>query len=71
MIRVPGHALALGALHPGVPPQDAFGRVVDALLAASGASAVPSTEAAAGRPFSRYEDAAAFERATWGRALSA
>jgi len=71
VVRVPGHAIALGALHPGVPPQDAFGRVVDALLSASGAPAAPSAAAAAGRPFSRFADAAAFERATWGRSLSA
>jgi hypothetical protein len=71
VVRVPGHAIALGALHPGVPPQDAFGRVVDALLSASGAAAAPSPAAAAGRPFARFADAEAFERAAWGRALSA
>jgi membrane associated rhomboid family serine protease len=71
VVRVPGHAIALGVLHPGVPPQDAFGRVVDAILSASGAAAAPSPAAAAGRPFSRFADAAAFERAAWGRALSA
>jgi hypothetical protein len=70
VVRVPGHAIALGALHPGVPPQDAFGRVVDALLSASGASAAPSPDAAAGRPFARFADAAAFERAAWGRPLA-
>jgi hypothetical protein len=71
VVRVPGHAIALGAMHPGVPAPDAFGRVVDALLSASGATAAPSSAAAAGRPFARFEDAAAFERAAWGRALSA
>jgi hypothetical protein len=43
--------------------------VVNALLAASGAAASPSPQAAAGRPFARYGSAAAFEAAAWGRAL--
>jgi membrane associated rhomboid family serine protease len=71
VVRIPGHAMALAALHPGVPPHDAFGRVVDALLGATGAPAAPSPSEAAGRPFARFADAEAFELATWGRRLSA
>jgi len=71
VVRIPGHAMALAALHPGVPPQDAFGRLVDALLTATGAPAAPSAAEAAGRPFARFPDAEAFELATWGRRLSA
>lgn len=70
MLRLPGHEMALGAIHPGVPPPEAFARVVEALLAASGARASPSPAAASGRPFARFGDAAAFEAAAWGRALA-
>jgi len=70
LVRLLGHALPLSALHPGLPPQEAFGRVVDGLLSASGARAVPSPDAAAGRPLARFADLAAFEAAAWGRRLS-
>jgi hypothetical protein len=40
-------------------------------VAASGAGAVPSAAAAAGRPLTRFADVAAFEAAVWGRRLSA
>lgn len=69
IVRLAGHEMALAAIHPGVPAAQAYGHVVDALLAASGASASPSADAAAGRPFARYESAAAFEAAAWGHAL--
>jgi Rhomboid family len=69
ILRLAGHEMALGAIHPGVPAAQAYGRVVDAVLAASGATASPSPQAAAGRPFARYGSAAAFEAAAWGRAL--
>jgi membrane associated rhomboid family serine protease len=69
ILRLAGHEMALGAIHPGVPTAQAYGQVVDALLAASGATASPSAQAAAGRPFARYGNAAAFEAAAWGRAL--
>jgi hypothetical protein len=62
--------MALGAIHPGSPPRDAFAAIVDGLLAASGAAALPTGDAVRGRPFSRYPDAAAFEAACYGRALS-
>jgi membrane associated rhomboid family serine protease len=70
VLRIPGHGMALGAIHPGLAPQEAFGRVVAALLAA-GARPVPSAEQAAGRPFARFPDLAAFERSAWGRPLAA
>jgi membrane associated rhomboid family serine protease len=70
VLRIPGHAMALSAIHPGVPPRDAFSRVVDALLGA-GALALPSAAEAAGRPFARFADAAQFEEASWGRRLGA
>ncbi|MFO0583247.1 MAG: rhomboid family intramembrane serine protease [Anaeromyxobacter sp.] len=70
LIRLLGHALPLAALHPGVPPQEAFGRVVDGLLAQSGARAAPSPDAAAGRPLARFPDLGTFEAAVWGRRLS-
>jgi hypothetical protein len=63
--------MALAAIHPGAPPREAYARIVDALVAASGAAAAPSPDAAAGRPFAGFADVAAFERATWGRALGA
>jgi hypothetical protein len=69
VLRVLGHDMALKAIHPDAAPREAFGRIVDALVAASGAPAVPSPEAAAGRPFSAFADVAAFERSAWGRPL--
>ncbi len=71
VLRVPGHDMALRDIHPGVAPREAYARVVDALLAASGAPAAPSPEAVAGRPFARFGDPAAFEAAAWGRCLAA
>lgn len=70
VLRLLGHDMALAAIHPGVPPREAFGRVVDALVAASGARAAPSPERAAGRPFASFPDAGAFEEAAWGRRLA-
>jgi membrane associated rhomboid family serine protease len=70
VLRIAGHALGLGALHPGVEPREAWARLVGALLE-RGARPVPSPEAVAGRPFPRFPDAAAFEEATWGRRLTA
>ncbi len=70
VLRVLGHDMALQAIHPGAPPREAFGRIVDALVAASGAPAAPSSEAAAGRPFTGFADLAAFERSAWGRPLA-
>jgi membrane associated rhomboid family serine protease len=71
IVRLAGHEMALAAIHPGVPAAQAYASVVDALLEASGAAATPSAAAAAGRPFARYGSAAAFEAASWGRALTA
>jgi membrane associated rhomboid family serine protease len=71
VLRLAGHEMALGAIHPGVRPPDAYALVVETLLAASGAPAAPSAGAAAGRPFARYRDAASFEEAVWGRSLAA
>jgi hypothetical protein len=69
ILRLAGHEMALAAIHPGVPAPQAYAHVVNALLAASGAAASPSPQAAAGRPFARYGSAAAFEAAAWGREL--
>ena len=70
VLRIPGHAMALGSIHPGLAAAAAFGRVVDAIVAA-GARAAPSPEEAAGRPFGQFADAVAFEVAAWGRRLGA
>jgi membrane associated rhomboid family serine protease len=70
VLRVPGHSMALAAIHPGVAPREAFGRLVDAMVEA-GARAAPSREVAAGRPFGTFADADAFELAAWGRRLGA
>jgi hypothetical protein len=63
--------MALAAIHPGVAPTEAYARVVEGLLGASGATAVPAPHTAAGRPFARFGDAAAFEAAAWGCPLAA
>lgn len=69
VVRLAGHALALGALRPGRPPEDAFAEVISDLLARSGAAALPDAKAALGRPFARFADLAGFERACYGRRL--
>jgi membrane associated rhomboid family serine protease len=71
VLRLRGHEMALAAIHPGVAPPEAYAKVVEGLLGASGAIPVPSASTAAGRPFARFGDAAAFEAATWGRTLAA
>ncbi len=71
VVRILGHAMALASLRPGIPPKDAFAEIVDGLLAASRAVAVPSPAAAAGRPFARFADAAAFEEACYLRRITA
>jgi membrane associated rhomboid family serine protease len=70
VLRLLGTEMALATIHPDAPPREAYGRVVDALVAASGAPAVPSADAAAGRPFAAFPDAAAFETSAWGRTLA-
>ena len=70
VLRLLGGDMALRAIHADASPREAYGRIVDALLGASGAPAAPSAEAAAGRPFATFPDVAAFERATWGRLLA-
>jgi hypothetical protein len=69
VLRLLGTDMALAAIHPGTAPREAYGRIVDALVAASRAPASPSPEAAAGRPFTGFADVAAFERSAWGRPL--
>jgi membrane associated rhomboid family serine protease len=71
VLRLRGHEMALAAIHPGIAPPEAYARMVEGLLGASGATAVPSASTAAGRPFARFGDAAAFEAAAWGRTLAA
>jgi hypothetical protein len=71
VLRLRGHEMALAAIHPGVAPPEAYAKVVEGLLGASAAIPVPSASTAAGRPFARFGDAAAFEAATWGRTLAA
>lgn len=71
VLRLRGHEMALAAIHPGVPAQEAYARVVERLLRESGAPAAPSPRAAAGRPFTRFGDTTAFEAASWGRPLVA
>ncbi len=71
VLRLRGHEMALAAIHPGVAPTEAYARIVEGLLRASGATAVPSPDTVAGRPFARFGDAAAFEAAAWGRSLVA
>ncbi|HET8538821.1 MAG TPA: rhomboid family intramembrane serine protease [Anaeromyxobacter sp.] len=70
VLRLLGADMALKAIHPDAPPREAYARIVDALVAASGAPASPSRDAAAGRPFSGFADLAAFERSAWGRPLA-
>ena len=70
VLRLPAHLIALGAIHPGVAPAEAFARLIDGLLAASGAAALPGHGAARGRPFARFPDAAAFEETCHGRRLA-
>ena len=70
VLRIPGADMALATVHPGLSPREAYARIVDDLLAASGAPASPSADGAAGRPFASYLDAAAFEEASWGRRLA-
>jgi hypothetical protein len=70
VLRVLGPDMALSAIHPDAPPKEAYGRIVDALVAQSGAPAAPSADAAAGRPFAAFEDVGAFERSAWGRPLA-
>ncbi len=59
------------SLRPGVQPVDAFAGVMGELLAASGALAIPSPAAAAGRPFARFANAALFEEVCYRRRITA
>lgn len=69
VLRLPGHGLDLARLAPGVPPAEAFARLLGRLLDASGARAIPDRGGVQGQAFARFADAAAFERAAWGRRL--
>jgi hypothetical protein len=71
VLRLRGHEMALATIHPGVALAEAYAKVVEGLLGASGAIPVPSASTATGRPFARFGDVAAFEAATWGRTLAA
>jgi membrane associated rhomboid family serine protease len=70
VLRLLGHSMALDAIRPGVPPQQAFSEIVEGLIASSGATAVPGPASTAGRPFARFADTAAFEMACYARALT-
>ena len=70
VLRVLGPDMALSEIHPDAPPKEAYGRIVDALVAQSGAPAAPPPDAAAGRPFAGFPDVVAFERTAWGRPLA-
>ncbi|MBI3183724.1 MAG: rhomboid family intramembrane serine protease [Myxococcales bacterium] len=65
VVGVPG--LSLPSLFPGVPGPEAYGRLIHALVEATGASCLPSREAVSGRPFATYADLQAFEAACYGR----
>ena len=70
LVRLVGHAMPLARLFPGLPSLAAFGRLVEGILDASGAAALPTRAEAAGRPLRTYVDADEFERASWGRRVS-
>ncbi len=70
VVRIPGHAMALGSLRPGVSPRDAFAEIVGGLLEASQAVALPNAAAAVGRPLARFADEASFEEACYRRRIT-
>jgi membrane associated rhomboid family serine protease len=71
LLRIAGHELRLAEHRPGVPPSAAFAELVEAILIESGAGVWPDPARVQGRPFARFPDLAAYERACYGRALSA
>jgi len=71
VVRIPGSAMALREIRPGLASAEAFASWMAELLAASGAVALPGPEAAQGRPFARFADAVSFEEACHRRRLTA
>jgi hypothetical protein len=71
LVRMAGHDMGLSGLRPGVAPARAFAELIEAILIEGGGSAWPDATGVQGRPFARYPDLPAYERACFGRVLSA
>jgi len=65
-LRLPSPWLGLASLHPGVPAQEAFSRLIRHVLDRSGATPHPSAAQVAGPAYARFPDLAAFEAKCWG-----
>lgn len=70
LLRLAAHELGLQALRPEVAPADAFADLVEAILLEGGATPWPDPSRVQGKPFARFPDLDAFERACYGRALA-
>jgi membrane associated rhomboid family serine protease len=70
LLRMAGHDMGLSALRPGIAPAQAFAELVEAILIEGGGSPWPDATRLQGRPFVRYPDLPAYERACFGRVLS-
>jgi membrane associated rhomboid family serine protease len=68
LLRIAGHDLGLQAHRPGIPAAVAFAELVEALQI-EGATAWPDAARAQGKPFARFPDLEAYERACYGRSL--
>ncbi len=66
VMRLPSYELNLKSAYPGVPPKDAFGRFIQHVLEASGATALPDPEALSRGAYAQYDDETAMTQALYG-----
>ena len=71
LVRMAGHEMGLSSLRPEIAPARAFAELVQAILIEGGGAPWPDAAGVQGRPFARYPDLPAYERACFGRVLSA
>ncbi len=71
LVRMAGHEMGLSSLRPEIAPARAFAELVEAILIEGGGAPWPDAAGVQGRPFARYPDLPAYERACFGRVLSA
>ena len=66
VLRIPGGALGLDALYPGIRPREAFQQLIGELLTRSGARPLPNQDSLSSGNYPRFADISQLESAFYG-----
>ncbi|HKD43474.1 MAG TPA: rhomboid family intramembrane serine protease [Myxococcaceae bacterium] len=66
VLRIPGGALGLDTLYPGIRPRDAFQQLIGELLARSGARPLPNPDSLSSGNYPRFADISQLESTFYG-----